>query len=70
MAEHTSAVGGGQWWVRHEVLPVSEGNKQYFHPEAGELTLEHITFQVSDAPGMKVMVNTPIGQKEEKIIAS
>lgn len=56
-----------EWWARHEVLPVSEGNKHYFHPEAGELTLEHITFQVSDAPGLQVMINTPVGDTEEKI---
>ncbi|PYI52461.1 helix-turn-helix transcriptional regulator [Paenibacillus flagellatus] len=58
-----------EWWARHEVLPVSEGSKRYFHPEAGELVLEHITLQVSDAPGLQVMVNTPIGLTEEKIKA-
>lgn len=56
-----------EWWAKHEVLPISEGNKHYFHPEAGELILEYITFQVSDAPGLQVMINTPIGQTEEKI---
>lgn len=56
-----------EWWVRHEVLPVTEGNKHYFHPEAGELTLENITFQVSDAPGQQVIINSPIGDTEEKI---
>ncbi|MWV46237.1 helix-turn-helix domain-containing protein [Paenibacillus sp. HJL G12] len=56
-----------EWWAKHEVLPVSEGNKVYFHPEVGELTLEHITFQLSDAPGLRVMVNTPIGETEGKI---
>ncbi len=56
-----------EWWPKHEVLAVSEGNKRYYHPEAGELTLEHIVFQVSDAPGLQVMVNTPIGDTEEKI---
>lgn len=56
-----------EWWAKHEVLPVSEGNKIYYHPEAGELTLNNITFQLSDAPGMQMMVNVPIGETEEKI---
>jgi len=56
-----------EWWPKHEVLAVTEGNKRYNHPEAGELILEHIVFQVSDAPGLQVMVNTPIGDTEEKI---
>ncbi|WP_248928055.1 helix-turn-helix transcriptional regulator [Paenibacillus hamazuiensis] len=56
-----------EWWAKHEVIQISEGNKHYFHPEAGELTLEYITFQVSDAPGLQVMINTPIGRTEEKI---
>ena len=50
------------------MLPVTEGNKHYYHLEAGELMLEHIVFQVSDAPGQQVMINTPIGDTEERIV--
>jgi len=48
------------WWPDHEVLGALEGQKTLNHPQAGYLMFEHLTFQVFDAPDLKVNVYTPL----------
>jgi transcriptional regulator with XRE-family HTH domain len=47
------------WWPDHEVRSGQEGRKTLNHPQVGYLMLERLTFQVFDAPDLKVTVYTP-----------
>lgn len=48
------------WWPDHEVLSTLEGLKTFNHPQAGDLTFEYLSFQVIDAPDLKVVVYSPL----------
>ncbi|QBD75249.1 XRE family transcriptional regulator [Ktedonosporobacter rubrisoli] len=50
------------WWPDHEVANAPEGQKTLKHPRVGYLMFEHITFQVFDAPDLKVHIHTPLDQ--------
>ncbi|HTK08189.1 MAG TPA: helix-turn-helix transcriptional regulator [Ktedonobacteraceae bacterium] len=52
------------WWPDHEVLGAEEGHKTFNHPQAGYLMFEHLTFQVFDAPDLKVNVYTPLDEAD------
>jgi transcriptional regulator with XRE-family HTH domain len=52
------------WWPDHEVLGTLEGRKTFNHPQVGLLMFEHLTFQVFDAPDLKVNVYTPLDAAE------
>jgi hypothetical protein len=52
------------WWPDHEVLGAEEGHKTFNHPQAGYLMFEHLTFQVFDAPDLKVSVYTPLDEAD------
>ena len=52
------------WWPDHEVLGAPEGHKTLNHPQAGYLLFEHLTFQVFDAPDLKVNVYTPLDEAD------
>ena len=52
------------WWPDHEVLGTPEGHKTFNHPQAGYLMFEHFTFQVFDAPDLKVNVYTPLDEAD------
>ena len=52
------------WWPDHEVLGAPEGQKTLNHPQAGYLTFERLTFQVFDAPDLKVVVYTPLSETD------
>ena len=52
------------WWPDHEVLGTPEGQKTFDHPQAGYLMFEHLTFQVFDAPDLKVNVYTPLEEAD------
>jgi transcriptional regulator with XRE-family HTH domain len=52
------------WWPAHEVLDAEEGHKTFNHPQAGYLMFEHLTFQVVDAPDLKVNVYTPLDEAD------
>jgi hypothetical protein len=52
------------WWPDHEVLGTPEGKKTLDHPQAGYLMFEHLTFQVFDAPDLKVNVYTPLDEAD------
>ena len=47
------------WWSRHEVQGRQDGRKEFMHPLVGSLALEHSTFQIEDAPGLKMVVYLP-----------
>lgn len=46
-----------KWWMQHEVMGTPEGEKILYHPQAGKLMLDHISFRVSDAPDLLVTVH-------------
>jgi hypothetical protein len=50
--------------LRHDVQGSPEGCKTLNHPTAGLLHLEHLTFQVDDAPDLKVTVYTPTNEAD------
>jgi transcriptional regulator with XRE-family HTH domain len=52
------------WWPDHEVLGTPEGRKTFDHPQVGLLTFEHLTFQVFDAPDLKVNIYTPLNEED------
>jgi len=45
-----------EWWPRHDILPMTEGRKDYDHPLAGRMIVEHTTFSVSDNPELRLVV--------------
>jgi transcriptional regulator with XRE-family HTH domain len=56
-------------WAEHDVLGSVEGLKQFVHPEAGELILDHTTFEI---PGdgdirMVVLSAAPGSESERKL---
>ena len=48
------------WWPRHDVLGSLEGRVTLAHPDEGPLALQYTTFQVHDAPDLKLIVYTPL----------
>lgn len=48
-----------EWWPQHDVLNGPEGMKINYHPTAGLLQFNQLTFLVSDAPHYTVTVNMP-----------
>lgn len=52
------------WWPDHEVLGTPEGHKTFNHPQVGVLMFAHLTFQVFDAPDLKVNVYTPLEEAD------
>jgi transcriptional regulator with XRE-family HTH domain len=53
-----------QWWPRHDVLPQSEGRKQYAHPTAGRIHAEHLTFSMTDNPELRLTLFAPVAEAE------
>jgi transcriptional regulator with XRE-family HTH domain len=51
-----------EWWPRYDLLvPGStDGPKTLNHPLVGRLTFNHMTFQVPNAPTLKVVIYTPL----------
>jgi transcriptional regulator with XRE-family HTH domain len=49
-----------RWWSRHEVQERQDGRKEFIHPVVGSLVLEHSTFQIEDAPGLKMVIYLPV----------
>jgi MmyB-like transcription regulator ligand binding domain len=50
--------------MRPDVQGAPEGRKALNHPTAGLLLLGHLTFQVYDAPDLKVTVYTPANEAD------
>jgi transcriptional regulator with XRE-family HTH domain len=45
-----------QWWPRHDILPMSEGRRDYDHPLAGRMIVENTTLSVGDCPEQRLSV--------------
>jgi hypothetical protein len=45
------------WWPQHDVLNGPEGMKINYHPTAGRIVFNQISFLVSDAPHLTVTIN-------------
>jgi transcriptional regulator with XRE-family HTH domain len=45
-----------EWWPRHDILPMTEGRKDYDHPQVGRMIVEHTTFSVIDNPELRLIV--------------
>ncbi|GCE09589.1 helix-turn-helix transcriptional regulator [Dictyobacter aurantiacus] len=52
-----------RWWPRHDVQERREGRKEFFHPHVGSLVFDHDTFQIEDAPGLKMVVYLPADEE-------
>ncbi len=62
-------------WTRHDVLNVSEGQKLFHHPVAGDLTFDFLLLQAVDSSDLRLLIHTPrIGtdtaEKIERLLAS
>ncbi|WP_236602014.1 helix-turn-helix transcriptional regulator [Ktedonobacter sp. SOSP1-52] len=49
-----------QWWPRHDIQGVHTGKKELQHPLVGRLALQSTSFQVIDAPDLRMVVYTPL----------
>jgi transcriptional regulator with XRE-family HTH domain len=58
-----------RWWAQHDVWDATEGMKQFFHPEVGEMILDHTSLFVPDFPDMRLIVYTaePGSESERKL---
>jgi transcriptional regulator with XRE-family HTH domain len=45
-----------QWWPRYDIRPMSEGRREYQHPMAGRMIVEHTTLLVHDNPDLRLLV--------------
>jgi transcriptional regulator with XRE-family HTH domain len=50
----------GQWWPRHDVLPLGEGRLLYNHPKVGRLYLEHVGLALRDNPELTLVMFVPV----------
>lgn len=48
------------WWSKHDVQRNSEFQKKINHPIAGKMVFDFCSFDVSDSPSLKLIVNTPL----------
>ena len=48
-----------EWWPQHDVLGGPEGRKVNYHPQAGRLVFEQLSFLVSESPHLTVTINIP-----------
>lgn len=49
-----------QWWPERDVLYSPEGKKLIYHPVAGKLAFENVSFQASESPDLQIKVSTPL----------
>ncbi|MDP4147237.1 MAG: helix-turn-helix transcriptional regulator [Bacillota bacterium] len=55
------------WWSKYEVQRKSEIHKKLQHPTVGTLLFEFSSFDVSDNPNLKLIVNTPLSGTDTDI---
>lgn len=48
-----------RFWGEHDVCDVTEGLKRFYHPQVGELILDHTQLFVPDFPDMRLIVSSP-----------
>jgi transcriptional regulator with XRE-family HTH domain len=51
-----------EWWPRHDIQAAHTGQKELNHPLVGRLVLQSTTFQVSDAPDLRMVIYTPLAE--------
>jgi len=51
-----------EWWPHHAVQATHAGSKELNHPLVGRLVLQPTTFQVADAPDLRMVVYTPVAE--------
>ena len=49
-------------WARHDVLNVSEGQKKFHHPLAGELIFDFLWLRTVDSGDLRLLIHTPRSQ--------
>jgi hypothetical protein len=57
-------------WQRHDVGVRRAGRKAFRHPTLGELVFDHQAFQVIDAPALRLVVYTPVGESTGRACVS
>lgn len=55
------------WWPRYEVKTVTDCHKFWHDPLIGELEFEHVNFQLSNYPDLKLMIYTASPATAEKL---
>jgi len=50
------------WWPQHALLTTYTGQKELNHPLVGRLVLQPTTFQVTDAPDLRMIVYMPLAE--------
>jgi transcriptional regulator with XRE-family HTH domain len=45
-----------EWWPRHDILPMTEGRRNYDHPLVGRMIVETTTFSMTDNPELRLVV--------------
>jgi hypothetical protein len=48
-----------EFWARHDVLNISEGQKIMHHPLVGELNFDFLFFQSIDSSNLRFLIHTP-----------
>jgi hypothetical protein len=48
------------WWPRHDIQATHTEKKELNHPLVGRLVLQPTTFQVTDAPNLRMVIYTPL----------
>jgi hypothetical protein len=57
-------------WQRQEVSARRVGRKAMRHPTLGDLVFDHQAFEVVDAPALRMVVYTPVGESTQRAIAT
>ncbi|MBO9600814.1 MAG: helix-turn-helix domain-containing protein [Cohnella sp.] len=61
------------WWPQHDVLNGPEAKKFNYHPTAGLLVFDQLSFTVTDAPHLTVTINMPANEdtqaKAERLLS-
>jgi transcriptional regulator with XRE-family HTH domain len=55
-----------EWWMQHDIQLVYTGQKELKHPHVGWLALQANTFQVVDAPDLRMTVFTAVEAETAK----
>ncbi len=48
------------WWPRYDIQITHTEKKELHHPLVGRLVLQPMTFQVTDAPDLRMVIYTPL----------
>lgn len=57
-----------RWWRRHEVVRSGGGEKLLRHPQAGEMCFEHAVFKLEESPEQRLLLYSPLGDTEAKVL--